>query len=47
MDRHAEARGLPYLAIEVRQDLILDGAGISRWADILVPVIRETQRALA
>jgi predicted N-formylglutamate amidohydrolase len=47
MDRHAEARGLPYLAIEVRQDLILDEAGVERWADILVPVIRETFDALA
>lgn len=47
MDRHAEARGLPYLAIEVRQDLILDQAGVEKWADILVPVIRETLDALA
>ncbi|WP_106639178.1 N-formylglutamate amidohydrolase [Allosphingosinicella vermicomposti] len=47
MDRHAESRGLPYLAIEVRQDLICDAAGVARWADILVPVIRETHDALA
>lgn len=46
MDRHAESRGLPYLAIEVRQDLILHPAGVERWADILVPVIRETCDAL-
>lgn len=47
MDRHAESRGLPYLAIEVRQDLILDEAGVTRWADILAPVIGETLDALA
>ena len=46
MDRHAESRGLPYLAIEVRQDLILDTAAVERWAEILVPVIDETRNAL-
>ena len=47
MDRHAEARGLPYLAIEVRQNLILDEDGVEAWANRLVPVILETWRALA
>ncbi|TRW17848.1 N-formylglutamate amidohydrolase [Glacieibacterium frigidum] len=40
MDRHAEARGLPYLGIEVRQDQLGDAAGVARWAAILEPVIR-------
>ncbi len=47
MDYHAETRGLPYLVIEVRQDLIGDAAGVARWAERLVPIIRETARALA
>jgi len=43
LNRHAEARGLPYLAIEVRNDLISDEAGIARWTDILAPVIATTR----
>lgn len=46
MNHHAEARGLPYLAIEVRNDLIGDAAGVSKWADILAPVIAETRDTL-
>lgn len=40
MDRHAEARGLPYLGIEVRQDGLGEAAGVARWAALLAPVIR-------
>lgn len=29
---HAEARGLPYLELEIRQDLIADAAGQAEWA---------------
>ena len=47
MDLHAETRGLPYLVVEVRQDLIGDAAGVARWADRLTPVLRATARALA
>lgn len=39
MDRHAEARGLPYLGIEVRQDGLADDAGVERWAAVLADVI--------
>ena len=39
MNRHGEANGIPYLGIEVRQDLIGDDAGIAHWADVLVPII--------
>jgi predicted N-formylglutamate amidohydrolase len=41
MNRHAEARGIPYLAIEVRQDLIDDAEGARDWAERLLPVIRQ------
>lgn len=47
MDLHAETRGLPYLVVEVRQDLIGDPAGVARWADRLTPILEETARALA
>jgi predicted N-formylglutamate amidohydrolase len=36
MNRHAEARGRPYLGIEIRQDQIADAAGQARWAERLV-----------
>jgi predicted N-formylglutamate amidohydrolase len=39
MNQHAEANGIAYLGIEMRQDLIADPQGIKRWGDILVPVI--------
>jgi predicted N-formylglutamate amidohydrolase len=39
MNRHGEGNGIPYLGLEVRQDLISDAAGVARWADVLVPVI--------
>jgi predicted N-formylglutamate amidohydrolase len=42
MNRHAEGADIPYLGIEVRQDLIGDEAGIGRWADRLAPVIGAT-----
>ncbi len=46
MNLHAEARGIPYLAIEVRNDLIADAKGARKWAEILAPVITETRDAL-
>lgn len=38
MNRHAEARGIPYLGIEVRQDQIATAAGQARWAALLADV---------
>ncbi len=35
MDRHAERRNLPYLSIEIRQDLLASPNDIARWADRL------------
>lgn len=32
---HGEARGLPHVLVEVRNDLIRDAAGIARFADLL------------
>jgi predicted N-formylglutamate amidohydrolase len=47
MDRHAEARGLPYLVVEVRQDLIGDPAGVRLWAGHVARIVRGTAAALA
>ena len=38
MNRHAEAHGRPYCAIEIRNDLIADEGGQARWAAILADV---------
>ncbi len=46
MNRHAEARGLPYFGIEVRQDLIAEVAGQSLWAERLARVANEVALAL-
>lgn len=46
MNLHAEANGIPYLGIEVRQDLIGDDAGVARWADRLAPVIERVAAQL-
>ena len=37
--RHAFARGLPYVEIEVRQDLLADDSGIAAWADRLARLL--------
>lgn len=47
MNRHAEARGLPYLSLEVRQDLIGDDVGAMQWAERLAPVITRVAATLA
>lgn len=38
-DRHAEARGLPYLTFEIRQDLLAGKAGIDEWTARLARVV--------
>ena len=38
MNRHAEARGLPYLGIEVRQDRIDTPEAQERWGDLIAEV---------
>lgn len=43
--RHGEARGLPHVEIEVRQDLIGDAAGQAAWAERLSRALLESQKA--
>lgn len=47
MNRHAEARGIPYLGVEMRQDLTSDASGQARFVDYLAPVIEACRNALA
>jgi predicted N-formylglutamate amidohydrolase len=42
---HAEARGLPYVEIEIRQDLILDQRGQSEWARRIVCALQDAENA--
>lgn len=44
MNLHAEANDIPYLGMEVRQDLIGDDAGVAEWADRLASIIDEVAR---
>jgi predicted N-formylglutamate amidohydrolase len=46
MNRHAEAHGRPYLAIEIRNDLIADEAGQSRWSAMVADVANRVALAL-
>ena len=47
MNRHAEANGIPYLGVEMRQDLVADPEGQSRFAEILAPIALECRNSLA
>jgi predicted N-formylglutamate amidohydrolase len=44
--RHAEARGLPHVEIEIRQDLIGDQAGQTEWAQRLISALQAAERTL-
>ena len=46
MNRHGEGRGIAYLGIEMRQDLIGDALGVTRWANMLGPVIKRCADAI-
>jgi predicted N-formylglutamate amidohydrolase len=43
---HGEARGLPHVEIEIRQDLIADPAGQSAWARRMARLLTEADRRL-
>lgn len=45
-NRHAEAHGRPYCAIEIRNDLIRDAAGQRQWAKRIADVAQEVARRL-
>lgn len=41
---HAERRGLPYVELEIRQDLIAESAGQTEWAELLAQVLVDAAR---
>lgn len=47
LNRHGEANGIASIAIEIRNDLIADEAGVARWAGIFAPVLGEIRDGLA
>lgn len=42
--RHGEARGLPHVEIEIRQDLLLDEAGQQDWALRITRALQDAER---
>jgi predicted N-formylglutamate amidohydrolase len=42
--RHGEARGLPHVEIEIRQDLVADEAGRTEWARRIAGVLEDAER---
>jgi predicted N-formylglutamate amidohydrolase len=47
LNRHGEANGIPSIAIEIRNDLIADTAGVTRWSDIVAPILESIRNSLA
>jgi predicted N-formylglutamate amidohydrolase len=47
MNLHAEARGIPYLGVEMRQDHVATDAGVRRMAALLGPVLLACSNRLA
>ncbi len=47
MNRHAEANGIAYLGMELRQDLVADASGQNRFFEILMPIIELCRNSLA
>lgn len=47
LNRHAEANGIASIAVEVRNDLIRDDAGVTRWTEILAGLAAELRNSLA
>jgi predicted N-formylglutamate amidohydrolase len=47
LNRHAEGNHIPSIAIEVRNDLIRDAAGVQRWTDILAQLVDHLRNHLA
>lgn len=43
---HAEARALPHVEIEIRQDLVSDQAGQAEWAARIAQTLKDAERAL-
>lgn len=47
LNRHAEANGIPSLSMEVRNDLIRDVTGVTKWTDVLARLVVHLRNSLA
>jgi predicted N-formylglutamate amidohydrolase len=47
LNRHAEANGIPSIAIEIRNDLIRDAAGVEQWSQTLAAMANSLRNSLA
>lgn len=47
MNRHAEGNAIPYLGVEMRQDMVGDATGQAKWADILASTMEQCRNSLA
>jgi predicted N-formylglutamate amidohydrolase len=47
LNRHAEANGIPSVAIEIRNDLIRDAAGVEQWSQTLARLANSLRNSLA
>lgn len=47
LNRHAEAREIASISLEVRNDLIGDAAGVADWTDRIAPILRDLRNRLA
>ena len=41
---HGEARGLPHVEIEIRQDLVSDEAGRAQWAQRITSALQDAEQ---
>ncbi|RYE01419.1 MAG: N-formylglutamate amidohydrolase [Sphingomonadales bacterium] len=47
LNRHAEGQGIPSIAIEIRNDLIRDAAGVAEWTRTLAGLTNSLRNSLA
>lgn len=47
LNRHAEGQGIPSIAIEIRNDLIRDPAGVAAWVQTLAALTNSLRNSLA
>jgi len=47
LNRHAEANGIPSIAVEVRNDLIRDDAGVVKWCDLLTGLVEHLREVVS
>ena len=47
LNRHAEAADIPYISVEIRNDLVRDDEGVAKWSRIIEEMLRAIGNSLA